>query len=939
MPFFRFISLVLAIALIPILTQAQSVPVTFSYYNSTVSSAQVRGESAALGNWGQNPISMTEISDGHFVATVNLNVNGGSFSQNGSAGYNYKFWYPSDNWVSDPLNPIQNASDNNNSVVFVSSPMVFQPSIAEGALLTVDNPFSFSATLTSATTDPLDLTQSQILLNDVAVSNWEEFYDLEKALLVIPGDTLKSRYLVGGNNQIKINLQTQSGASTEQVVDFTFLQEVAVNEIPVPNGWKQGVNVLADDSVGIVLFAPKKNFVHIIGDFTDWAVDDRYLMNKHQISEDSVYWWVGFKGLLPYREYGFQYLIDGTLRVADPFSQLLLVPGDDQFIDDSVYPNMPAYPTGKTEYQVGVFSTSSTWLDYDWEVEEFERPAPEELVIYEMLVRDWVASHRYQDVIDSLDYLTRLGVNALQLMPVMEFEGNESWGYNPVSHFAVDKYYGSPQKLKELIDECHKRGIAVILDIVYNHMYGQAPLVRLYNQGAFGRPTADHPYFNVNDPNPVFSFGYDMNHESAVTKAYIDSASAFWLEKYKVDGFRFDFTKGMTNTPGDGGAYDAARIRILKRMYDELQKRDSTAYYILEHFASTSEEQELNRIGFMSWAGGTKTASQEAAMGYHDGSKSNLNDFYYGNRNLTNPYWVGYMESHDEERLMYKMENNGASEGSYDVKEQGTALERLKAMGAVTFLIPGPKMIWQFGELGYDYSIDFNGRVGNKPIRWDYQRDEERLKVYKAWSEIIRLRKSSDIFSSGDTQVSLNLGPALKTFWLQKDGEYAYIAANLDTETREASLLMPKDTVYNDFWTGQQIQTEMINGDPRYRITMEPGSFKIFTTASFTKPEEGGLVVAIDENEELPSETTLGQNFPNPFNPTTTIRYFLSGLSQVEIEVFDMNGRKVATLVSKVQNRGWHQVAFNASNVPSGVYVYRLKSDFGVYSQKMTLIK
>jgi hypothetical protein len=407
-----------------------------------------------------------------------------------------------------------------------------------------------------------------------------------------------------------------------------------------------------------------------------------------------------------------------------------------------------------------------------------------------------------------------------------------------------------------------------------------------------------------------------------------------------VDGFRYDFTKGMTNTVGDGGAYDEARINILKRMGDEVRKRDSTAYLILEHFADTREERELNAYGFMSWAGGTKTAAQEAAMGYHDGGKSNLSDFYYGNRGLTNPYWVGYLESHDEERLMYKMEQNGAIEGSYSVRDQETALERMKAMG-VFFLIPGPKMIWQFGELGYDYSIDFNGRVGNKPIRWDYQQDESRNKVYKAWSEILRLRMADDIFSSGATDVSLNLGPSLKTYWLEKDGEYAYIAANLDTETREASLLMPKDTVYYDFWTGNTIQTEIINGDPRYPITMEPGSFKIFTTKKFDKPSEGGLVVSVDEFEDnLPSATLLEQNYPNPFNPSTTINYFLKNPSKVEISVFDMNGRKVATLVNAANTKsGWHQVSFDASNLSTGIYIYRLKADGISVSKKMTLIK
>lgn len=930
------LSFFLTLVLLTFQARAQQVPVTFSYYNDTINAAELRSE---FTDWGPNGSQMSQISTGHFIKTVNLNVNGGSFSQNGQRAYNYKFWSVKDSWVSDPLNPIINTSDNNNSLVFVKSPMNFQPSISNNTLITDSQEFVFNVTLTSAISDALELKSSKIMVNGTQIPNWSSFYNEQNYLLSIPGDTLKDNYFVNGSNTLSIELVTKANAIAKDSVQFVYQESIEPIYAQLPTGWRQGVNILSADSVGIVLYAPKKDFIYLIGDFNDWTLDPSFLMNKYEVNSDSVYWWIGIGGLSPSTEYGFQYFINGQDRVADPYSQLFLVPGDDEFISTPIFPNLKPYPTGKTQHIVGVFSTRTDWLDYNWEVENFERPKPEELVIYEMLVRDWVSSHSYQNVIDSLDYLTRLGVNALQLMPVMEFEGNESWGYNTISHFALDKYYGTPQKLKELIDECHKRGIAVILDIVFNHMYGQSPLVRLYNDGDFGLPTTEHPYFNRVDPNTAFSFGYDMNQESGATKAYIDSASAFWLEKYKVDGFRYDFTKGMTNTVGDGGAYDQARINILKRMGDEVRKRDSTAYLILEHFADTQEERVLNAHGFMSWAGGTKTPAQEAAMGYHDGGKSNLSDFYYGNRGLANPYWVGYLESHDEERLMYQMEQNGASEGTYSVRDQEVALERMKAMG-VFFLIPGPKMIWQFGELGYDYSINFNGRVGNKPVRWDYQQDESRLKVYKAWSEILRLRMSDEIFSSGESNVSLNLGPSLKTYWLEKDGEYAYVAANLDTKTREASLLMPKDTTYYDFWTGNTIQTEVVNKDPRYAITMEPGSFKIFTTKSFEKPSEGGIVVSVDESlDNLPLSTTLSQNYPNPFNPSTTINYYLERPSLIQLAVFDLNGRRVATITNQNQNSGWHSASFDASRLSSGVYIYRLTTDNVSVTKKMTLIK
>src|SRR5690606_13071190 len=107
-------------------------------------------------------------------------------------------------------------------------------------------------------------------------------------------------------------------------------------------------------------------------------------------------------------------------------------------------------------------------------------------------------------------------------------------------------------------------------------------------------------------------------------------------------------------------------------------------------------------------------------------------------RGWTNPYVVGYMESHDEERMVYKNLNFGNSSGSYNIKDTTTALKRMELNAAFFLTLPGPKMIWQFGELGYPYSINTctdlsvnnDCRLANKPIRWDYLNDTRRMKIY-----------------------------------------------------------------------------------------------------------------------------------------------------------------------------------------------------------------
>ena len=141
---------------------------------------------------------------------------------------------------------------------------------------------------------------------------------------------------------------------------------------------------------------------------------------------------------------------------------------------------------------------------YNWTNNNFSPPEKKDLIIYELLVRDFVSTHSYQTLIDTLDYLVELGINAIELMPPGEFENNESWGYNPSFHMALDKYYGKTEHFKAFIDSCHGRGIAVINDIVFNQAFGQSPMVNLYWDGVNNKPAANNPWFNEVCPHPPY---------------------------------------------------------------------------------------------------------------------------------------------------------------------------------------------------------------------------------------------------------------------------------------------------------------------------------------------------------------------------------------------------------------------------------------------------
>ncbi len=399
--------------------------------------------------------------------------------------------------------------------------------------------------------------------------------------------------------------------------------------------------------------------------------------------------------------------MDGTLKVADPYAEKILDPGidNDPNIPASTYPNLKPYPTGLTTGIVSVLQTNPP--AYTWVNGSFTRPDKRNLVIYELLVRDFVAAHDWKTIKDTISYLKRMGVNAIEIMPFNEFEGNESWGYNPDFFFAPDKYYGPKNTLKEFVDFCHGNGIAVVMDIALNHATGQSPLAALYWNSATNQPAANNPWFNVTATHPYNVFN-DFNHESLDTRYFTSRVIEHWLQEYKLDGFRWDLSKGFTQNAQCGASttnescisdYHADRVAIWKRYYDTMQLKSPGSYCILEHFAANNEEIELSDYGMMSW-GNMNYSFNQASMGYSTGW--DFSGGLYSFRGWTKPHLITYMESHDEERMAYKNINFGNSSGGYTTKDTSTSLLRNEMCAAFFMSMPGPKMIWEFGELGYD---------------------------------------------------------------------------------------------------------------------------------------------------------------------------------------------------------------------------------------------
>jgi len=751
-------------------------------------------------------------------------------------------------------------------------------------------------------------------------------------------DTL-SYTLIGGDytdDLLQIDLIAEDMYQLRDTASFIVIKNPGLREAPRPEGLDAGITVGPyGQSVTFSLFAPYKDFVYLIGDFNDWMVLPEFEMFRDYISEDEVWYWITVP-VDESKEYGFQYLIDGEIRIADPYTQKILDPWNDPYIPESVYPGLKPYPKGKTREIVSTFTTEMS-PPFNWTDTAFVRPAREKLVIYELLIRDFLADHHYETLIDTLPYLKKLGVNAIELMPISEFEGNSSWGYNPSFYFAPDKYYGTDFALKRFINTCHLEGIAVIMDMVLNHSYGQSPMVRMYWNSAASRPSEENPWFNEVSPNPDYSWGFDFNHESPWTQAFVDSVLAFWIQEYHVDGYRLDFTKGFTNTAGDPG-YDVSRINLIKRLGNVLWQKDSTAYLILEHWADNSEEQTLANEGFMLW-GNVTHVYQEASMGY----ESDFSWGFYESRGWSEPRLVSYMESHDEERIMFKNLSWGKVSGDYSIQEINTALNRVKLISAFFYTIPGPKMLWQFGELGYDVSIDTPCRVCEKPIRWDYYHDAQRKNLFKTTAALIRLRLTNPLFYSGNTQVEMDTGGMVKTLTLTGSSMRSVIVGNFDVVEKTADVTFPRIGVWYDYFSGDSLilgnLAELIQP-----LTLAPGEFHIYTDKKQPLPEPG-ILTRLTEEMLLGRTFELFDNYPNPFNGMTRISFAVPMKDHFTLQVFDIKGRHVKTLYrgdleAGIQTIHWDGTTESGQTAASGVYFYRIDNKkMGFLQGKMVYLK
>ena len=745
-----------------------------------------------------------------------------------------------------------------------------------------------------------------------------------------------SNITINQNYELVITL----GGATQSKYFNVMVNPGTVNQALPSNTLVDGINYNSDTSKAtLVLDAPGKDFVYVAGSFNNYQPTVNYAMKKDPTSGK---FWLELSGLTPGTNYNYQYwVVDMTpiagspvlVKTADPYSTLVLSPFDDSYIPASNYPNIPTYPSGQ-EREVTVLKTGEA--PYNWQATNFNKPKKEDLIVYEVLIRDFDETRSFQGLINRINYFKNLNINAIHLMPVMEFEGNESWGYNSVFHMALDKFYGPKEKMKEFVDLCHQNGIAVILDVALNHAFGRNPMNRMWmndpDGDGWGGPAADSPYFNMVATHS-YSVGSDFNHQQSRTQTYVKRVVKQWIEEFKIDGFRWDLTKGFTqNATGseaNTNAYQQDRVDILKNYADYSWSLDPTHYAIFEHLGADNEEKEWANYrlsetpskGVMMWSEMTYAYTQ-LIEGYATGADiyrigSDAHTGFLGKRVL------GYPESHDKERLMYSAMAYGNSAGtSSPFGNLNNALGRMSAIGATSLLVPGPKMIWHFAALGMQNSIyDCNNgtvntesdptpgdcKLNTKPQpQWtgNWLGVAERAKIYNDWAKMNSLKINEPVFE-GSYAISPDGNNVKQRIYIYDNAlpstqlKNVVVLANFSV----ANLTIVPSFPYTGTWYNLMDNTSINVTDVNAPIAINAGQYFVY----------GNKLAALSINDnEITKTISLS---PNP-----TSNYFTISANSTNVEIYSMTGQLVKNFKSNFSSES----QFEIGELNNGIYLVKI---------------
>lgn len=510
-----------------------------------------------------------------------------------------------------------------------------------------------------------------------------------------------------------------------------------------PQGTPHGAHDRGDGAVSFALWAPWKQSVHLIGDFNGWDMEADPLA-----VDETGLWWI--QKQLPPGEHAYQFVVDGDTVVADPYARRL------RWVPESAQPHCLV--------QVGA-------APYGWGDGGFGIKPLNQLVISELHVGDFSPQGTFDGVIERLDYLAQLGVDAIELMPIQEFPGDRSWGYNPAFFFAVEGAYGTAEDLKRLVDAAHQKGIGVILDMVFAHTTPDGPISLLY-------PFEDNPYLSSGH-NP-WGFPSLDQHDNA-TKRLMKDIQDYWLTEFHIDGFRYDYVEGIRYDGESGMSFLAWAARQTKPY----------AYLICEDIVQDPAAVVRDTEADASWHWQFNKAVRAQLIegeyqGFHHGDLDTLWRVvrFDGDGYQDNAQPVNFIESHDEERVFHDIVTYKP-----DMGEAGAT--RKSMLGAILlFTAQGVPMLYH----GQEFGARAAKTIDESKIPWEYLEGDAGRALHRHYATLAYLRHTQGALQSNQIELLLmDKERSVLAFHRWNDaGSVVVVAVNLSPADQRVAITFPR---------------------------------------------------------------------------------------------------------------------------------------------------
>jgi 1,4-alpha-glucan branching enzyme len=760
-----------------------------------------------------------------------------------------------------------------------------------------------------------DLSSARLFLDDGGATQWITASVIEQRG---PYDVWEVSIPATSSSSIDYYIELTDGSDT----DFISVSGMS-DGTPVDGGWVLNFTTLDHAPVGATLatggavfkvWAPGATTCYVRGDFNGWG------------------------------------LTHSMTRVGEHF--IKFVSGAGQGDNYKYYFNPGAI--WKSDARARAFNSANNQnsilenpFGYSWQEDDFQTPLFEEMIVYQLHLGTFAGRNDpfggvthpsgYAEVAARVSHLVDLGINAVMLNPVNEFPGDHSAGYNPISMWAPEWAYGSADELKNMVDVLHQNGIAVILDIIWNHFSFDDNYLWYY----------DGTQFYFDDPAVETPWGSQADMDRDGVRDYFLHSALHWLEEYRLDGFRMDATSYMTLQAGGWS--------LMQEFNDLIDNRFADKIVIAEQLPDDDWVTRPTSIGgagfdtqyFDYFTDSMRQEIFDAAMG--DPEMWRIRDIIDGGGTYLSGLRVfNYIELHDEawpssggQRIVKSIDTTSPHDDIY-------ARGRVKLGQGVTTLAPGiPAFL-----MGLDWleDTDFGTDAGN---RIDWSKKTTYADHFLFFKHLHGLRKNEAFFANANhTVYHLNESGNVIGFrrW-SGDDDFVVLANFSNTDYSSYRIGIPQS---GDWWEPLNSQDPLYGGTGTVNggtLTTEAiardgfdQSFVIHLSPMALVVLQKGDPTGVGGQTSGSSINYLAPNFPNPFNPSTTIRFSIAQRQHTSLRIYDVSGRLIRTLINEMYPQGRHEVRWDGRNnfgegVASGVYFYRLVVPEFTETRKMVLLK